>query len=65
MVLLYGYFRRIKTLFFLSAFRPGQVADSDRIMVISDGLVAEFDTPAALLARPDSLYTKLIRESAA
>ena len=41
------------------------VADSDRIMVISEGVVAEFDTPGNLLSTPNSKYATLIKESAA
>lgn len=33
-------------------------------MVISEGVVAEFDTPGNLLSTPNSEYATLIKESA-
>ena len=45
--------------------RLNTVADSDRIMVIKEGVVAELDTPAKLLADEASHYSMLMRESAA
>ena len=45
--------------------RLNTVADSDRIMVINEGVVAELDTPAKLLADEASQYSVLMRESAA
>ena len=45
--------------------RLNTVADSDRIMVIKEGVVAELDTPAKLLADEASQYSVLMRESAA
>ncbi|KAE8695494.1 ABC transporter C family member 9 [Hibiscus syriacus] len=44
------------------AHRIHTVIDSDLILVLSDGRVAEFETPAKLLEREDSLFSKLIRE---
>ena len=41
----------------------GQIADSDKIMVVDGGVVVEFDSPQALLARPESVYAKLVRDS--
>ncbi|XWS65743.1 hypothetical protein CRYUN_Cryun05aG0139400 [Craigia yunnanensis] len=38
------------------------VIDSDLVLVLSDGRAAEFDTPAKLLEREDSFFSKLIRE---
>jgi ABC-type multidrug transport system fused ATPase/permease subunit len=36
------------------------VLDSDVILVMDDGFAAEFDTPAALLAKPGSLFSELV-----
>ena len=47
------------------AHRLNTIADSDRIMVMDSGAVAEYDTPANLLATEGSLWGKLIREGAA
>ncbi|TYH52009.1 hypothetical protein ES332_D10G321300v1 [Gossypium tomentosum] len=44
------------------AHRIHTVIDSDLILVLSDGRVAEFESPAKLLEREDSLFSKLIRE---
>jgi len=44
------------------AHRLNTVLDSDRIVVLSDGLIAEVDTPEALMARPDSLFSNLLRQ---
>jgi ATP-binding cassette subfamily C (CFTR/MRP) protein 1 len=46
------------------AHRINTIADSDRVMVMDGGLVAELDTPAALLATEGSIYARLLRESA-
>lgn len=42
------------------AHRLQTVVASDRILVMSDGKVAEFDTPTALLSRPNSEFSKLM-----
>eukprot|EP00897_Mesotaenium_endlicherianum_P007164 jgi/Mesen1/6476/ME000330S05492 len=44
------------------AHRIASVADSDRVLVLAAGRVAEFDTPANLLANPSSAYSNLVRE---
>ncbi|GMJ00772.1 ATP-binding cassette C9, multidrug resistance-associated protein 9 [Hibiscus trionum] len=44
------------------AHRIHTIIDNDLILVLSDGRVAEFETPAKLLEREDSLFSKLIRE---
>ncbi|XP_022717852.1 putative ABC transporter C family member 15 [Durio zibethinus] len=44
------------------AHRIHTVIDSDLVLVLSDGRVAEFDKPAKLLERKDSFFSKLIRE---
>ncbi|KAH0980759.1 hypothetical protein GBA52_007936 [Prunus armeniaca] len=44
------------------AHRIHTVIDSDLVLVLSDGRVAEYDTPAKLLEREESLFSKLIKE---
>ena len=45
------------------AHRLNTIADSDKIMVLDEGEVAEFDSPQALLAWPGSIYRSLVEES--
>lgn len=45
------------------AHRINTVLDSDRIMVLSEGRIVEFDTPKNLLANENSLFAKLYKES--
>ncbi|OQR99803.1 hypothetical protein ACHHYP_04419 [Achlya hypogyna] len=45
------------------AHRLHTVLDSDLILVLDDGGVAEFDSPAALLATPDGLFAQLVGHS--
>ncbi|KAF9573424.1 hypothetical protein EC968_008509 [Mortierella alpina] len=40
-----------------ATFKVNTMMDSDRIMVLSDGKVAEFETPEKLLADPNSIYS--------
>lgn len=47
------------------AHRLETIMDSDRIMVLEDGMVAEFDTPAALAANPNSLLSGMLRSAKA
>jgi len=42
------------------AHRIDTVLDSDRILVMNDGQVAEFDTPAALLSQKSSMFYDLV-----
>ncbi|XP_031112556.1 putative ABC transporter C family member 15 [Ipomoea triloba] len=44
------------------AHRIHTVIDSDLVLVLSDGRVAEFDSPTKLLEREDSFFSKLIKE---
>eukprot|EP00741_Cyanophora_paradoxa_P016796 tig00020941_g16221.t1 len=45
------------------AHRLNTVMDSDRILVLDKGVLAEFDTPAALLARPDSILAAMVEHT--
>ncbi|QRV76775.1 ABC transporter transmembrane region [Ceratobasidium sp. AG-Ba] len=45
------------------AHRLRTVIDNDRILVLSAGRVAEFDTPANLLAKPDGVFHDMCRKS--
>nr|DAD18192.1 TPA_asm: hypothetical protein HUJ06_019655 [Nelumbo nucifera] len=44
------------------AHRIHTVIDSDLVLVLSEGTVVEYDTPAKLLEREDSFFSKLIKE---
>ncbi|KAB5527837.1 hypothetical protein DKX38_021684 [Salix brachista] len=44
------------------AHRIHTIIDSDLVLVLSDGRVAEYDTPARLLEREESFFSKLIKE---
>ncbi|KMS99857.1 hypothetical protein BVRB_1g017090 [Beta vulgaris subsp. vulgaris] len=44
------------------AHRIHTVVDSDLVLVLSDGRIAEYDTPSKLLEREDSFFSRLIRE---
>lgn len=45
------------------AHRINTIIDSDRVMVIGAGRLVEFDQPAALLQRPDSIFYDLVKET--
>ena len=45
------------------AHRIHTIADSDRILVLSEGKVVEFDAPATLLQTAGSHYRALVEES--
>ncbi|KNE71423.1 hypothetical protein AMAG_15656 [Allomyces macrogynus ATCC 38327] len=60
--------RSIRTTFrdctvFTIAHRIGTILDYDRVLVLDQGRVVEFDTPSALLGRPDSLFYQLAKRS--
>lgn len=44
------------------AHRVPSVIDSDRVLFLSDGKVAEYDSPGRLLADKSSLFTRLVAE---
>ncbi|XP_028903290.1 ATP-binding cassette sub-family C member 10 isoform X1 [Ornithorhynchus anatinus] len=45
------------------AHRLDTILDSDRVLVLQAGKVAEMDTPAALCSRPDSIFHRLLQNS--
>ncbi|CAF4007599.1 unnamed protein product, partial [Adineta steineri] len=45
------------------AHRLRTVIDSDRILVLSNGEVVEFDTPSSLLANSNSYFTSLVEQT--
>lgn len=47
------------------AHRLNTILDSDRVLVMDDGRVAEFDTPEKLLQKEDSLFKAMIDKSRA
>ncbi|XP_016472773.2 putative ABC transporter C family member 15 isoform X1 [Nicotiana tabacum] len=44
------------------AHRIHTVIDSDLVLVLNEGRIAEYDTPAKLLEKEDSFFSKLIKE---
>ncbi|CAG2177069.1 unnamed protein product [Oppiella nova] len=42
------------------AHRLATVQDCDRVMVMSDGKIVEFDKPSVLAANPDSFFYQMI-----
>ncbi|KAF8527278.1 P-loop containing nucleoside triphosphate hydrolase protein [Gautieria morchelliformis] len=45
------------------AHRLNTIIEADRVLVLSDGKVAEFDSPKALLENPDSMFASLAKEA--
>lgn len=43
--------------------RINTIMDSDRVLVLDQGKVAEFDTPENLLSRSDSIFTSLVKQA--
>ena len=48
---------------FTIAHRINTIIDSDMILVLRDGLLAEFDHPGALLSRENSLFSGMVNET--
>ncbi len=47
--------------YILRAFlRLNTIMDSDKVLVMDDGVAAEYDTPANLLANPNSMFFALV-----
>ncbi|XP_021756472.1 putative ABC transporter C family member 15 [Chenopodium quinoa] len=44
------------------AHRIHTVVDSDLVLVLSDGRIAEYDSPSKLLEREDSFFSRLVRD---
>jgi len=45
------------------AHRLNTIMDSDRVLVLNDGHVAEYDSPQALLKKPDGLFRAMVEKS--
>lgn len=45
------------------AHRLNTIMDSDRVLVLDDGYVAEYDSPQALLQKPDGLFRAMVEKS--
>jgi len=45
------------------AHRINTIMDSDKILVMKDGLAAEFDSPQELLKDPNSVFSEIVRHA--
>lgn len=51
------------TLFVFTASTVNTIMDSDKILVMDDGNVAEFDSPENLLKNEDSVFSDIVNHS--
>lgn len=47
------------------AHRLNTIMDSDRVLVLDDGRIAEYDSPDVLLSKPDGIFRAMIDKSRA
>jgi ABC-type multidrug transport system fused ATPase/permease subunit len=45
------------------AHRVQTIVDSDRVLVMDNGRIIEFDTPTNLLQNPQSVFARLVRQA--
>ena len=45
------------------AHRLNTIMDSDRVLVLDDGYVAEYDSPKALLQKPGGIFRAMVAKS--
>jgi ATP-binding cassette, subfamily C (CFTR/MRP), member 1 len=45
------------------AHRVQTIVDSDRVLVMDNGRMVEFDTPARLMQNPQSTFSRLVRQA--